>query len=87
MDFGRVIGRVVCTIKDPKLHNLPLLVIEGTNERGEPVGVRMIAADAIGVGEGQFVWYETSGEAPLAFENKPPIDATIVGLIDKVNGI
>lgn len=87
MDFGRVIGRVVCTIKDPKLDNLPLLIIEGTDERGAAVGVQMIAADSIGVGDGQFVWYETSGEAPLAFENKPPIDATIVGLIDEVNGI
>ena len=85
MDFGKVIGKVVCTIKDPKLGNLPLIIVEGCNGDGTPAGVRFIAADAIGVGQGEFVWYETSGEAPLAFENKPPIDAAIVGIVDKVS--
>ena len=85
MDFGKVIGKVVCTIKDPKLGNLPLLIVEGCNGDGTPAGVRFIAADSIGVGEGEFVWYETSGEAPLAFERKPPIDAAIVGIVNKVS--
>ena len=85
MDFGRVIGRVVCTIKDPKLENLPLLIIEGCNHDGTPAGARFIAADAIGVGQDEFVWYETSGEAPLAWETRPPVDAAIVGIVDKVN--
>ena len=85
MDFGKVIGKVVCTIKDPKLGNLPLLIVEGCNGDGTPAGVHFIAADSIGVGEGEFVWYETSGEAPLAFERKPPIDAAIVGIVNKVS--
>jgi len=85
MDFGRVIGRVVCTLKDPKLENLPLLIVEGTDERGAAVGVQLIAADAVGVGVGEFIWYETSGEAPLAWETRPPVDATIVGIVDKVS--
>ena len=84
MDFGRVIGRVVCTIKDPKLENLPLLIVEGCHHDGTPAGTRFIAADAIGVGVGEFVWYETSGEAPLAWDRKPPVDASIIGIVDKV---
>jgi ethanolamine utilization protein EutN len=82
MDFGRVIGRVVCTIKDPKLDNLPLLIVEGCHHDGRPAGTRFIAADAIGVGEGEFVFYETSGEAPLAWEKRPPVDAAIVGIVN-----
>ena len=84
MDFGRVVGRIVCTIKDPKLGNLPLLIVEGCNHDGSPAGVRFIAADAIGVGFGEFVWYETAGEAPLAWERRPPVDASIVGIVDHV---
>jgi ethanolamine utilization protein EutN len=85
MDFGRVIGRVVCTIKDPKLENLPLMIVQGCDDTGEPNAPRIIAADAIGVGEGEFVWYETSREAPMAWERQPPVDAAIVGIVDKVH--
>ena len=84
MDFGKIIGRVVCTIKDPKLENLPLLIVEGCDHSGKAAGARFIAADSIGVGVGEFVWYETSGEAPLAWEGRPPVDAAIVGIVDKV---
>ena len=84
MDFGRVVGRIVCTVKDPKLENLPLLIVEGCDHSGAPSGPRLIAADAIGVGQNEFVWYETSGEAPLAWERKPPVDAAIVGIADTV---
>lgn len=87
MDFGRIIGRVVCTIKDPKLENLPLLIVEGCDHSGKPVGQRFVAADAIGVGEGEFVWYETSGEAPLAWEFRPPVDASIIGIVDSVEAV
>jgi len=85
MDFGRVVGRVVCTIKDPKLENLPLLILQGCDDTGEANGPRIIAADAIGVGVGEFVWYETSREAPMAWEQQPPVDAAIVGIVDKVH--
>jgi microcompartment protein CcmK/EutM len=87
MDFGRVIGRVVCVVKDPKLENLPLLIIEGCDHSGAPAGARMIAADGIGVGQNEFVWYETSGEAPLAWERKPPVDAAIVGIADHITTV
>ena len=87
MDFGRVIGRVVCVVKDPKLENLPLLIVEGCDHSGAPSGARMIAADCIGVGQNEFVWYETSGEAPLAWERKPPVDAAIVGIADHVTTV
>lgn len=84
MDFGRVIGRIVCVVKDPKLENIPLMIVEGCDHSGVVTGPRLIAADCIGVGQGEFVWYETSGEAPLAWEIKPPVDAAIVGIADKV---
>jgi microcompartment protein CcmK/EutM len=84
MDFGRVVGRIICTIKDPKLENIPLMIVQACDHDGAPNGPRLIAADAIGVGDNMFVWYETSGEAPLAWEKKPPVDAAIVGIVDKV---
>ena len=61
------------------------MIVQACDHNGTPSGPRMIAADAVGVGDNMFVWYETSGEAPLAWENKPPVDAAIVGIVDKVN--
>lgn len=84
MDFGRVIGRVVCVVKDPKLENIPLMIVEGCDHTGTATGPRMVAADFIGVGLNEFVWYETSGEAPLAWPHKPPVDAAIIGIADRV---
>ncbi len=85
MDFGRVIGRMTATIKDAKLADLPLLIVEGVNHDGTSAGARFVAADAIGVGQGELVWYETSTEAAMAWEDWPPVDAAIVGIVDEVH--
>ena len=85
MDFGRVIGRMTAVIKDKKLADLPLLIVEGVNHDGTSANTRFVAADAIGVGHGEFVWYETSTEAAMAWADWPPIDAAIVGIVDEVH--
>lgn len=85
MDFGRVIGKVVATIKDERFTGIKLLVLEPLNHRFEKAGKPFIAADGVGVGEGEIVYYETSREAPFAFpESNPAVDASIVGIVDHV---
>ena len=40
---------------------------------------------SLAVGQGEFVWYETSTEAALAWKNHPPVDAAIIGIVDEVH--
>ena len=57
-----------------------------------PVGEPLVAADTVGAGSGETVFFVASREAIMAFEgwegetsvksNLPPVDAAIVGIID-----
>jgi len=85
VDIGKVIGTVVCTIKDPKLEGMKLMILQPTDHRYEPAGTPFIALDGIGCGTGEYVFYETSSEAPFAYPDiQPPVDAAIVGILDSV---
>ena len=87
MYLGRVIGTVVATQKAPGLAGVPLLVVEPVDDRmtrGEP----HVAADATRLaGPGDLVALVGSREACLALdETFVPVDASIVGIVDQVNG-
>jgi ethanolamine utilization protein EutN len=85
MELGRVVGKVVCTIKDPKLHGIKLLLVEPLNHQLQAVAEPFVAADSVGAGSGEIVYYETAREAPFAFPTvQPPIDAAIIGIVDRV---
>ena len=86
LDIGKVIGTVVCTIKDPKLEGMKLLLLQPTDHRYEPAGAPFVALGGIGCGRGEYVFYETSREAPFAYPDvQPPVDAAIVGILDSVH--
>lgn len=97
MFYGRVIGSVVSTIKDEKLKGLKLLVVQKTNYAGEDEGEAIIAVDSVRAGVGDFVFMTRGKEAaiPLRDENVPvtdilrdkgaPVDAAIIGIIDRVS--
>ncbi|NLL48718.1 MAG: EutN/CcmL family microcompartment protein [Firmicutes bacterium] len=82
MDFGRVIGRVVLTRKDPKLEGLKLLVVQPINEHYEDQGQPLIAVDSVGAGASETVCYTTSRDASWPFGGESPIDACVTGIID-----
>ena len=85
MDIGRIRGSVWATVKDRRFEGIPLLIIEPLDAYGRPSGDWFIAADSIGVGEGELIYYETSREAPFAFpEAWPAVDAAIVGVLDEL---
>jgi microcompartment protein CcmK/EutM len=85
MDLGRIVGTVVCTIKDPLLDGIRLLLVEPINQSLEVTGRPFVAADAVGAGYGQIVYYETAREAPFAFKSQPPVDAAIIGIVDRLD--
>lgn len=86
MFFGRVIGSAVASIKDGKLHGCKLLVVQKVNYDGEDEGSPIIAVDTVRAGVGDFVYMAKGKEASLPFgDMEHPVDAGIIGIIDKVN--
>lgn len=88
MDLARVIGRVVCTVKDPSLKGVKLLLVQPLDGDGEALGRPLVALDSVGAGAGEKVFYVTGREASFAFLPDIVIsDASIVGIVDRVDRI
>ncbi|NLK07560.1 MAG: EutN/CcmL family microcompartment protein [Firmicutes bacterium] len=83
MKFGKVIGSVTATIKDPGLQALKFHVVQALDEKLRPLPSTYIAADAVGqVGLDDIVTVVFSRDAAEAFLTiTPPVDASIVGIV------
>lgn len=86
MHLARIIGRVVATIKQETLSGVTLQWIQPVDAAGRSVGKPLVAADRLGTGPGEVVYYVTAREASLTLD-KPfaAVDAGIVGRVDWVN--
>ncbi len=87
MYLGRVIGRAVCTVKDAQLNGLKLIIVTRIDGNGKAKGKPFIACDSIGAGQGETVFLCGGGEAAFPFvKRRPPSDASILGIIDNIEG-
>ncbi len=84
MMLARVIGNVVCTIKDPKLEGRKLLLIQPLTRERQPKGRPLVGVDSIGAGFGETVYWCRGREASLAFTGEVPSDCSIVGIVDAI---
>jgi ethanolamine utilization protein EutN len=83
MQLARVIGDVVVTRKDENLVGLKLLLVQPLSPEREPVGRPLVAADAVGAGVGEEVFFVRGKEASFPFyPAEPALDAGIVGIVD-----
>ena len=82
MKSGRIIGRVMATRKVPSLKGVKLLLVAETDWQGRDTGKYLVAADAVGAGAGEWIFFVQSRDASIAVSTNPPIDAAIVGIID-----
>ncbi len=48
MLLGRIIGNVVCTVKDPALTGQKLLIVQPLDRKGRDKGRPVVALDAVG---------------------------------------
>ncbi|MBN1550081.1 EutN/CcmL family microcompartment protein [bacterium] len=80
-----VIGRVVASVKDPSLKGVKLLLLRCIRWSGETLNDYLIAADSVGAGAGEKVFYVEARDASIAVHTNPPIDAAIIGIIDGVD--
>ena len=83
MQLGKVVGTVVLTMKNPALDGVTLLLVQPMSSAREPVGRAIVAADSVGAGVGQNVFFVRGKEASFPFHpTEVPADAGIVGIVD-----
>jgi len=86
MKLAKVVGKVWATQRDPQLKGVKLYVLQQVDGELQPVGKPFIAADAVGSGEGEIVYYVNAREACYAFPERPiPSDASIIGILDSLH--
>ena len=86
MQLARVVGDVVATRKDDNLVGIKLLVVQPLTPDRQPSGRVIVAADAVGAGPGEEVFFVRGREASFPFyPGEPPVDAAIVGIVDHVD--
>jgi ethanolamine utilization protein EutN len=83
MQLGKVVGNVVLNNKNDTLTGVTLLLVQPTSSSGEPVGRVIVAADSVGAGVGEQVFFVRGKEASFPFyPTEVPADAGIVGIVD-----
>ncbi|PIS47840.1 MAG: ethanolamine utilization protein EutN [Elusimicrobia bacterium CG08_land_8_20_14_0_20_51_18] len=96
MKQAKVIGRVFSSRQCCGADSKTMLLIQPLDwETDKPAGEPLVAADAVGAGAGEKVFFVAAREAIVAFEgwagdvlrddSPPPVDAAIVGIIDGKN--
>jgi ethanolamine utilization protein EutN len=86
MQLGRVIGTVVCTMKDARLIGQKILVVQPIDKHGREKGRSLVALDSVGAGVGETIYWCRGKEASFPFlPVEVPTEATIVGIVDEIN--
>ena len=83
MNLAKVLGRVVSTQKESSLDGLKLLMLGITGPDGKPTGGSVVAVDAVGAGEGEYVLYASGSSARQAVTTDgKPVDAVVMAIVD-----
>ena len=86
MYFGRVVGSVWATVKNPHLTGKRMLVIQPLTPEMKNTGKQLICTDAVGAGVGELIYWVRGKEASFPFApDEPPVDTTVVGIVDQVH--
>jgi ethanolamine utilization protein EutN len=87
MLIARVTGTVVATRKHERLIGSKIQIVQPLSPNGlRPSGEPFVAVDAVGAGVDERVVVVTGSGARLAVDDeRAPVDATIVGIIDEVD--
>ena len=86
MYLGRVVGSVWATIKNPAMTGCRMLVVQPLTPELRNTGKRLICTDCTGAGAGELVYWVRGKEASFPFHPaEPPVDTTVVGIVDEVH--
>jgi microcompartment protein CcmK/EutM len=83
MTLGKVVGTVVATLKEPTLDGLKFMLVRAVDGDGQETGTLLVAADAVGVGPGEYVLVASGSSArqTQATTNRP-VDAVVMAIVD-----
>ena len=86
MLLGTVVGTVWATRKDPGLVGMKFLIVREIGLDGERLDAYVVAADAVGAGEGEVVLVAqgSSGRQTALTEGKA-VDAVIMAIVDRLD--
>lgn len=87
MLLARVVGTVVATRKNEKLEGSKLLLVQPLTEQDAPRGPVLMAVDGVGAGvhEKVLIVLEGRAAAEVVGHRLTPVDAAIVGIVDRVD--
>ena len=87
MTLGRVVGTVVATQKHRTFEGAKLLLVQPVTLEDMPRGAPLLAVDAVGAGihEKVLVVIEGRAAAEAVGRKGTPVDAAIVGIVDRVD--
>jgi len=87
MQFGRVHGSAICTMKVEGIEGLKLMVVQPLDEQLRPKGALQVAVDVVQAGPGDLCVMGRSREAALAMpeETFVPVDLALIGIVDELN--
>lgn len=87
MLLARVVGNVVATQKNSKLEGAKLLLVQPVTENDAPRGPVLLAVDGVGAGVDEMVLIVVEGRAAAEVLGRKlaPVDAAIIGIVDRVS--
>ncbi len=86
MILARIVGTVVASRKDPRLEGKKLLICRPMDPGGNAEKGYVIAVDTVDAGAGELVLIVAGSSARMAASCKDtPVDAAIVGIVDRVS--
>ena len=86
MLLGEVIGTVWATRKDPGLVGMKFLIVREVDLDGRPLSDFVVAADAVGAGEGEVVLVAQGSSGRQTEQTKgKAVDAVIMAIVDRLD--
>jgi carbon dioxide concentrating mechanism protein CcmL len=87
MQYGRVCGTVVSTLKHEALEGHKMLLVQLFDVAGSPSGPKTLALDTVGAGDDDWVLVLDEGSsASLVLENpRGPVRTLVVGIVDELH--
>jgi len=85
MKIAKVVGVAISTVKEPRLEDSKLLLVNDADQTGKLIGSPYIAKDVVGVGPDELVMVVQGSSARVAaWDDNEPVDAVIVGILDSL---
>ena len=83
MNLAKVLGRVVSSQKEETLEGLKLLMLGVAGPDGKLTGGSVVAVDAVGAGEGEYVLYASGSSArQTVVTDGKPVDAVVMAIVE-----